>query len=58
MSRPSERLAQRFPGPLDFDQPNMFLNEVVGGYVLGSRGRTGFTESSSAVISEAHIDRL
>ena len=30
----------------------------LGGYVIESRGRPGFTESPSVVIPEAHIERL
>ena len=29
-----------FPVASDFDQPNLYLDEVVGGYVSGSRGCT------------------
>ena len=36
-----------FRGPSDFDRPDMYLDEAVEGYVSGSRGRPGFTESPS-----------
>ena len=55
---PPEDWHSIIPEPSGFDQPNMYLDEIVGGYVLGSRGRPGFTELPSVVIAEAHIERL
>ena len=56
---PPEDRHSFFAGLSDFDQPNSYLDEVVGGYLPGSRGCPGFTGTPSVVIiPEAHNERF